>query len=133
MNLADIILIGQVTSLSLFFRELNFFIKKLKKLKNLIFLKKNAVINTVRLNDYELNDQLLDEKSLQDLRRLRHLDIILWSILKEALVYMIFLVILYTVSIFNLNSSSYTYNQLFYNTFVYSNNPKELGLSDVMK
>jgi hypothetical protein len=74
---------------------------------------------------------MLDEDDIKEMRRTRLLDLILWSILSEAGIYAIFVLLLYVISFFNLNNSSFVYNQLFLNTFVNKRNQNEFGLTDV--
>ena len=73
----------------------------------------------------------LDDDDLKEMRRIRLLDIKLWSILNELGIYSLFLLILYVVSFFNLNNSSFLYNQLFLSSFVNQKSPNETGLHDV--
>jgi hypothetical protein len=73
----------------------------------------------------------LDDDDLKEMRRIRLLDIKLWSILNELGIYSLFLLILYVVSFFNLNNSSFLYNQLFLSSFVNQKSPNEIGLHDV--
>jgi hypothetical protein len=77
--------------------------------------------------------QIRDEDDLKAMRRLRLLDIKFWSILNELSIYLVFLFLLYVVSFFNLNNSSFVYNQLFLNTFVNRQSLNEIGLHDVIK
>ena len=74
---------------------------------------------------------MFDDDELNEMRRIRLLDIKLWSILNEVGIYAIFLLILCLITFFNLNNSSYIYNQLFFSTFVNQQNQNELGLDDV--
>jgi len=78
----------------------------------------------------DLNFQ--DESNLKELRRIRLLDIKLWSILNETVIFTMFLCVLYCVSYFNLNTSSFTYNQHFLNTFVHQQNSNEIALNNVI-
>ena len=77
--------------------------------------------------------QIRDEDDLKAMRRIRLLDIKFWSILNELSIYLVFLFLLYVVSFFNLNNSSFVYNQLFLNTFVNRQSLNEIGLHDVIK
>ena len=74
---------------------------------------------------------MFDDDELNEMRRIRLLDIKLWSILNEVCIYSIFLLILCLVTFFNLNNSSFVYNQLFYSTFVNKHNHNEIGLYNV--
>ncbi len=74
---------------------------------------------------------MLDEDDIKEMRRIRLLDLILWSILSEAGIYATFVLLLYVISFFNLNNSSFVYNQLFLDTFVNKRNQNEFGLTDV--
>ena len=71
------------------------------------------------------------DDELNEMRRIRLLDIKLWSILNEVGIYAIFLLILCLVTFFNLNNSSFIYNQLFFSTFVNQQSQNELGLYNV--
>jgi hypothetical protein len=75
---------------------------------------------------------MLDKNDLKELRRKRLLDIILWSILNEAGIFSLFLLILFVVTFFNLNNSSFIYNQLFKSTFDNKQSQNELGLNNVI-
>jgi hypothetical protein len=75
---------------------------------------------------------MFDDDELNEMRRIRLLDIKLWSILNEVCIYTIFLLILYLITFFNLNNSSFDYNQLFYSTFVNKQNRNEIGLYNVI-
>jgi hypothetical protein len=75
---------------------------------------------------------ILNEDNLKEMRRIRLLDIKLWSILNELGLFTIFLIILYVISFVNLSTSSFIYNQLFLNTFVNKQNSNEVGLHDVI-
>jgi hypothetical protein len=75
---------------------------------------------------------ILNEDNLKEMRRIRLLDIKLWSILNELGLFIIFLIILYVISFVNLSASSFIYNQLFLNTFVNKQNSNEVGLHDVI-
>ena len=73
----------------------------------------------------------LDEDELKEMRRIRFLDIMLWSILNEVGIYVVFLMVLYAISFFNLNNSSFVYNKLFLSTFVNQQSQSGLGLKNV--
>ncbi len=75
--------------------------------------------------------KIVNKDDLIEMRRIRLLDLKLWSILNEVGIFAIFLLLVYVVSFFNLNNSSYTYNQLFLSTFVQKQSPKEFGLDNV--
>jgi 4-hydroxybenzoate polyprenyltransferase len=75
---------------------------------------------------------MLDKNDLKELRRKRLLDIILWSILNEAGIFSLFLLILFVVTFFNLNNSSFIYNQLFKSTFDNKQSQNEQGLNNVI-
>jgi len=79
----------------------------------------------------EEDRSMLDEDDIKEMRRIRLLDLILWSILSEAGIYAVFVLLLYVISFFNLNNSSFVYNQLFLDTFVNKRNQNEFGLTDV--
>ena len=75
---------------------------------------------------------MFDDDELNEMRRIRLLDVKLWSILNEVGIYAIFLLILCLITFFNLNNSSFIYNQLFFSTFVNQQSQNELGLDDVI-
>ena len=79
----------------------------------------------------EEDRSMLDEDDIKEMRRIRLLDLILWSILSEAGIYATFVLLVYVISFFNLNNSSFVYNQLFLDTFVNKRNQNEFGLTDV--
>jgi len=85
--------------------------------------------------DYEFLEEekssKLDDDELKEMRRIRLLDIMLWSILNEVGIYVVFLMVLYAISFFNLNNSSFVYNQLFLSTFVNQQSQSGLGLKNV--
>ena len=78
------------------------------------------------------NDNVnLAESELDELRRIRILDQKCWSILKEFLVYIIFIVVLYEVAFANISLSAKPFNQLYLYTFVHQQSANEIGLYDV--
>ncbi len=85
--------------------------------------------------DYEFLEEekssKLDEVELKEMRRIRLLDIIHWSILNEFSICSLFLLVLYTISFYNLNNSSFIYNRLFFSTFVNQQSQSDLGLGNV--
>jgi hypothetical protein len=83
--------------------------------------------------NYEETIQICDDDDLKEMRQIRLLEIKFWSILNELGVYLVFWFLLYVVSFFNLNNSSFVYNQLFLNTFVNRQSLDEIGLYDVIK
>ena len=118
--------------------------EKNKIVNNIVFY--NIIINSLfnstlpkisksHGKDYEFLEEekssKLDEDELKEMRRIRLLDIMLWSILNEVGIYSVFLMVLYAISFFNLNNSSFVYNQLFLSTFVNQQSQSELGLNNV--
>ena len=107
------------------------FIIEIVTYKKLVFFKKQDFNN----QEYKLvdddNSTIANKDDLIEMRRIRLLDLKLWSILNEVGIFGIFLFLVYVVSFLNLNNSSYTYNQLFLSTFVHKQSPKEFGLEDV--
>ena len=96
------------------------------------FFIKKFDYSDVEFNISEDTNQSLNNEDLHEFRRIRLLDIKLWSILKEASIFLIFLLLIYAVSFFNLNNSAFTYNQLFLSTFVEQKSSIEIGLKDVI-
>ena len=74
---------------------------------------------------------MFDDDELNEMRRIRLLDIIHWSILNEFCIYSLFLLVLFTISFYNLNNSSFIYNRLFFSTFVNQQSQSDLGLGNV--
>jgi hypothetical protein len=83
-----------------------------------------------RINNYE--PERFDREDLIELKRIRILDQKCWSILKEALINVVFLFVLYYVAFSNITASSMQYNFLYQNNFAKSQTPKEIGLFDVI-
>lgn len=79
----------------------------------------------------DLHNNKLSQKELDEFKRIRTLDHMLWSIIKEVFIYVTFLIVLYVVSFSNVSTSSYTYYKLFLSTFVQSQSQNEIGLYDV--
>jgi hypothetical protein len=82
-----------------------------------------------RINNYE--PERFDREDLIELKRIRNLDQKCWSILKEALINVVFLFVLYYVAFSNITASSMQYNFLYQNNFAKSQTAKEIGLFDV--
>ena len=74
---------------------------------------------------------ILKDEDIREFRRIRHLDIILWSIINEVAFFSMFLIILFVLSFANLNNSSYSFKKIFINTFVIQQNQNEVGLYNV--
>jgi hypothetical protein len=70
---------------------------------------------------------------LKKLKIKRIMDKKLNDILREILIYTIFLFVLFYVSFVNISTISIHYNELFQNTFVHPQNQNEKGLTDVIK
>ncbi len=83
-----------------------------------------------RINNYE--SERFDREDLIELKRIRILDQKCWSILKEALINVAFLFVLYYVAFSNITPSSMQYNFLYQNNFAKPQTPKEIGLFDVI-
>ena len=77
-------------------------------------------------------EDTLDKNDLQELKRIRLLDLKLWSILQEVVFFLVFLFFLYVVSILNYSNSAFNYNQLFISTFVEPQSQYEIALYDVI-
>jgi hypothetical protein len=98
---------------------------------NYIFLKKNFPANYLPTYRNEEFRSKLDADDLKELRKKRLFEVKISQIMREISVYLLFLFILYVVAFSNLSSSSYQYNQLFLNTFLYTQRDGKLGLNDV--
>ena len=91
-------------------------------------------ISSFKYIDRENNEfEQIDDDDLKEIRRNRILDQKCWSILKEFMLYIVFVIILFQVTFSNVSLSSMQYNILFQNTFVTPQTPSEIGLNDVNK
>ncbi len=99
-----------------------------KKIKNQAF-KSYKYVDRINANVDESDKY--DGEELNEMKRIRILDQKCWSILKEVLIYIVFMIVLYQVTFSNLSSSSMQYNFLFRNTFVQGQSSSEIGLYDV--
>ena len=77
------------------------------------------------------NMQKFDENGLTFLKRKRLFETKLRSVIKEIIIFVLFLFLLYVVAFSNMSSSSYQYNQIFQSTFVRRVKHNETGLKDV--
>jgi hypothetical protein len=77
------------------------------------------------------NNQTFDENDLRLLKRKRLFETKLRSVIKEILIFILFLFLLFVVSFSNTSSSSYQFNQIFQSTFVRRVKHNETGLEDV--
>ena len=76
-------------------------------------------------------DGHLDLETVKILRQKRFYEIKLNQILKEAIVYILFLLVLFVVTFSNLSQSSFVNMKLFQSTFVQSTSPNEIALDKV--
>jgi hypothetical protein len=75
--------------------------------------------------------QKFDENELKFYKRKRLFETKLRSVIKEIIIFVLFLFLLYVVAFSNTSSSSYQYNQMFRSTFVRRTKHNETGLKDV--
>ena len=84
-----------------------------------------------RLSNIKNKTLKFDRDDLNEMKRKRILDQKCWSILKEFVVFSIFVSVLYVVTFSNLSSSSMQYNILFKNNFVLQQSSNEIGINSV--
>ena len=77
------------------------------------------------------NMQTFDKNELTFLKRKRLFETKLRSVIKEIIIFVLFLFLLYVVAFSNTSSSSYQFNQIFRSTFVRRVKDNETGLKDV--
>jgi hypothetical protein len=100
---------------------------------SLIFTFKKALLNKYvdRNSDYKSEHGKIPDEDLNEMKRIRILDQKCWNILKEFLIYIVFVLVLFVVTFSNISKSSFNYNILFQNTFVQPQTISEIGLNDV--
>jgi len=96
-----------------------------------LFKMKQKSKNGPRIRFREDNMQTFDENGLTFLKRKRLFETKLSSVIKEIIIFVLFLFLLYVVAFTNMSSSSYQYNQIFQSTFVRRVKHNETGLKDV--
>ncbi len=79
----------------------------------------------------DVDSQVIKDWQLEEFKKRRIFEIKSRQILKEVIVYLVFLVFLYSVSFSNVSSSAKIYNKLFINTFVQQQDKYEIGLRKV--
>ena len=79
------------------------------------------------------NMQTFDENELNFFKRKRLFETKLRSVIKEIIIFVLFLFLLYVVAFSNTSSSSYQYNKIFQSTFVSRVKHNETGFKDVNK
>ena len=77
------------------------------------------------------NMQTFDKNELTFLKRKRLFETKLRSVIREIIIFVLFLFLLYVVAFSNTSSSSYQFNQIFRSTFVRRVKDNETGLKDV--
>ena len=77
------------------------------------------------------NMQTFEKNELTFLKRKRLFETKLRSVIKEIIMFVLFLFLLYVVAFSNTSSSSYQFNQIFRSTFVRRVKDNETGLKDV--
>ena len=101
--------------------------------KVLIFCKKKQPVKYIPKFGHDDFRSKLNADDLYELRKNREFKVKMSQIMKEISIYTFFLFILYVVAFSNLSSSSFQYNQLFFNTFVHKQNGASMGLNEVNK
>jgi hypothetical protein len=96
-----------------------------------IFKMKHNSKNGKRKRFKDDNMQKFDENELKFFKRKRLFETKLRSVIKEIIIFVLFLFLLYVVAFSNTSSSSYQYNQMFRSTFVRRTKHNETGLKDV--
>ncbi len=84
-----------------------------------------------RKNNHCQEEGKFCEEDLIEMKRIKLLDQKCSEILKEFLIYIVFVTTLSVVTFTNLSNSSIQYNTLFQNTFVKQQTQNEIGLYDV--
>jgi len=77
------------------------------------------------------NMQTFDENGLTILKRKRLFETKLRSVIKEIIIFVLFLFLLYVVAFSNTSNSSYQFNQIYRSTFVRRVKGNETGLKHV--
>ena len=99
-----------------------------------VSLNNNYVKNSYStLRDTRINDHKLDEKDLELLKKKRIFETKLQSVIKEVVIYCLFLFVLFVVAFQNTSSQSFWHNQIFQTKFVRRVIRNDIGLSDVCK
>ena len=85
----------------------------------------------MRVVDEKIQQEKIDSHFVNDFKRRRNFDTILWGIFKEGLIFFAFSSVLFTIAYLNISKSSFQYNKLFINTFLTSSGTNEIGFFDV--
>ncbi len=85
----------------------------------------------------ELNDTIHDKKvffdwQLEEWKKKRVFQLKLNIIIKEVIVFLVFLFFLYSVTFANISNSAYSYNKQFISKFVQQLSTNEIGLDQVI-
>jgi len=101
--------------------------------KGYLFKMKQKRQNGPEIKLKDDNIQTFDENELKFFKRKRLFDTKLRSVIKEIIIFVLFLFLLYVVAFSNTSSSSNQYNKIFQSTFVRRVKHNETGLKDVNK
>ena len=85
----------------------------------------------MRIVDEKIQLEKFDSYDVNEFKRTRNFDRILWGIFKEGLIFFAFSSVLFTIAYLNISKSSFQYNKLFINTFLTSSGTNEIGFFDV--
>jgi hypothetical protein len=99
--------------------------------KEYLFKMKQKSKNGPGMRFKDDNMQTFDENELKFFKRKRLFETKLRSVIKEIIIFVLFLFLLFVVAFSNTSSSSYQYNKIFQSTFVRRVKHNETGLKDV--
>jgi hypothetical protein len=99
--------------------------------KEYLFKMKQKSKNGPGMRFKDDNMQTFDENKLKFFKRKRLFETKLRSVIKEIIIFVLFLFLLFVVAFSNTSSSSYQYNKIFQSTFVRRVKQNETGLKDV--
>ena len=85
----------------------------------------------MRIVDEKSQLEKFDSYDVNEFKRTRNFDRILWGIFKEGLIFFAFSSVLFTIAYLNISKSYFQYNKLFINTFLTSSGTNEIGFFDV--